>query len=108
MSRSQRKTPIVGVTTTRSEKVDKKIWHQVLRSRERTALTSASPDTLGTILPLLENDVINKWAMGKDGHRYWARAQQSADAGFWADRIGNNPQERAALKKRLLHKWMGK
>lgn len=43
MSRSRRKTPIVGHTTCGSEREDKKLWHQRWRTRERTALTSASP-----------------------------------------------------------------
>lgn len=41
MSRSRRKTPIVGHTTCGSEREDKKLWHQRWRTRERTALTSA-------------------------------------------------------------------
>ena len=40
MSRSRRKTPIVGHTTCGSEREDKKLWHQRWRTRERTALTS--------------------------------------------------------------------
>ncbi len=43
MSRSRRKTPIVGHTTCGSEREDK-LWHQRWRTRERTALTSASPE----------------------------------------------------------------
>jgi hypothetical protein len=42
MRRSRRKTPIVGHTTCRSEREDKKLWHQRWRTRERTALASAS------------------------------------------------------------------
>jgi len=38
MSRSRRKTPIVGHTTCRSEREDKKLWHQRWRTHERTAL----------------------------------------------------------------------
>ncbi len=55
MSRSRRKTPIVGHTTCGSEREDKKLWHQRWRTRERTALTSASPEALSAHLPLLEN-----------------------------------------------------
>ena len=40
MSRSRRKTPIVGHTTCRSEREDKKLWHQRWRTHERTALAS--------------------------------------------------------------------
>lgn len=46
MSRSRRKTPIVGHTTCRSEREDKKLWHQRWRTHERTALASASPEAL--------------------------------------------------------------
>ncbi|WP_282811691.1 hypothetical protein [Thauera humireducens] len=42
MSRSRRKTPIVGHTTCHSEREDKKLWHQRWRTSERTALASAS------------------------------------------------------------------
>jgi len=42
MSRSRRKTPIVGHTTCGSEREDKKLWHQRWRTRERTALTIAN------------------------------------------------------------------
>ncbi|AXZ89067.1 hypothetical protein APB34_33680 [Pseudomonas aeruginosa] len=46
MSRSRRKTPIVGHATCRSEREDKKLWHQRWRSRERSALASAPPEAL--------------------------------------------------------------
>lgn len=42
MSRSRRKTPIVGHTTCGSEREDKKLWHQRWRTRERTAWRQAS------------------------------------------------------------------
>lgn len=51
MSRTRRKTPIVGHTTCGSEREDKKLWHQRWRTRERTALTSASPEALSNRLP---------------------------------------------------------
>ncbi len=64
MSRSRRKTPIVGHTTCGSEREDKKLWHQRWRTRERTALTSASPEALSAHLPLLENQpaASGRWA----------------------------------------------
>ena len=108
MSRSRRKTPIVGNTTCRSERQDKKLWHQRWRTRERNALASASPEALSSHLPLLENQVSSVWSMGKDGHSYWPIAQQVVMAERIANRQGRNPQERAALKKRLLRKWMSK
>ena len=102
MSRSRRKTPIVGHTTCRSEREDKKLWHQ------RTALASASPEALCAHLPLLENQVSNVWSMGKDGRSYWPIKRQAATADRIANHKGRNPQERASLKKRLLRKWMSK
>ncbi|MDU7705490.1 MAG: hypothetical protein E7K09_25430 [Klebsiella pneumoniae] len=90
MSRSRRKTPIVGHTTCGSEREDKKLWHQRWRTRERTALTSASPEALSAHLP------------------YWPVKRQAATADRIANHKGRNPQERASLKKRLLRKWMSK
>jgi hypothetical protein len=108
MSRSRRKTPITGHTTCRSEREDKKIWHQRWRTHERTVLTSLSPENLNAYLPLQENQVSNVWSMGKDGRSYWPIARQVSMAKKIAERQGCNPQERSSLKKRLLHKWMGK
>ena len=96
MSRSRRKTPKFGHTTCRSERQDKKLWHQRWRSRERTALASASPDAH---LPLLENQVSSVWSMGKDGRSYWPVKRQAATADRIANHKGRNPQERASLKK---------
>jgi len=59
-------------------------------------------------LPLLENQVSNVWAMGKDGHFYCPTALQVLMAEQIATRQGRNPQERSSLKKRLMRKWMGK
>ena len=95
MSRSRRKTPIVGHTTCGSEREDKKLWHQRWRTRERTALTSASPEALSAHLPLLENQASTV-------------KRQAATADRIANHKGRNPQERASLKKRLLRKWMSK
>jgi hypothetical protein len=108
MSRSRRKTPIVGHTNCRSEREDKKLWHQRWRTHERTALASASPNALSDHLPLLENQVSNVWSMGKDGRFYWPIARQAMMAERIANRQGRSPQERTSLKKRLLRKWMSK
>ena len=80
MSRSRRKTPIVGHTTCGSEREDKKLWHQRWRTRERTALTSASPEALSAHLPLLENQASSVWSMGKDGRSYWPVKRRAATA----------------------------
>ena len=108
MSRSRRKTPIFGHTTCRSERQDKMIWHQRWRARERTALASATPDSLSDHLPLLQNQVSNVWSMGKDGRSYWPLKRQAATADRIASYTGRNPQERRSLKQRQMRKWMGK
>lgn len=108
MSRSRRKTPIIGNTTCRSERQDKKTWHGRWRTRERNALSSASPEALDSHLPLLENEVGNVWSMGKDGHSYRPISRQVAMAERIANRQGRTPQERSSLKNRLLRKWMSK
>ncbi|MGP6026976.1 hypothetical protein ACTX1L_29515, partial [Pseudomonas aeruginosa] len=47
-------------------------------------------------------------SMGKDGRSYWPIKRQDATADRIANFKGRSPQERAALKKRLLRKWMSK
>ena len=108
MSRSRRKTPIIGHTNCHSERQDKKLWHQRWRTRERTALAGLSHEGLSAHLPLIENQVSDVWSMGKDGRSYWPVVRQVTAAKQIADHKGRSPQERSSLKKRLLHKWMGK
>lgn len=108
MSRSRRKTPIVGMTNCRSERQDKMIWHQRLRTHERTALASVSPKDFSEYLPLVENQVSSVWTMGKDGHTYWSVTRQKIMANRIASKNGRTPEERASLKNRLLRKWMAK
>jgi hypothetical protein len=45
---------------------------------------------------------------GKNGRFYWPMAHQAVMAERIANFKGHSPQERSSLKKRLLHKWMGK
>lgn len=108
MSRSYRKTPIVGNTTCHSEREGKRLWHKSWRARERAILSGITMDTLSTYVPLHVNQVSSVWNLGKDGHQYWPVKSQQELAERIADREGKNPQESAALEKRLLHKWMGK
>ena len=105
MSRSHRKTPITGHTNCRSERQDKKIWHQRWCTRQRTALAGMLPEEWDIHLGMLENEVSNVWSMGKDGRSYWPLARQVAMAEWIANHKGRSPQERSSLKKRLLHKW---
>lgn len=108
MSRSRRKNPVFGITTCVSERKDKITWHRRWRAKERTALNGVAHADLEAYLPSLENQVSNVWDMGKDGRQYWPVRNQIAAAEQTSQRIGHTVKERAALKQRLLHKWMGK
>lgn len=108
MSRSRRKTPILGHTTCSSERDDKKRWHRRWRNRERTNLVNASREDFYDHLPVLKNEVSNVWSMGKDGKSYWSTNFQVDTADRIADHTGRSSQEHAARKKRLLHKWRSK
>ena len=108
MSRSRKKIPIVGITTCRSERHDKKIWHKRWRARERTALTSTKVDDFDAYLPLLEKQVSNAWDMGKDGKQYWPIHRQVIIAEISAQEKGRTAKECVSLKHRKMHKSMGK
>ncbi len=56
MSRSRRKTPKIGITTTRSEKEDKRVANRALRRKVRQGKSE-----------LMIRDVSDVWAFGKDG-----------------------------------------
>ena len=105
MSRSRRKTPIFGFTSCDSEKQDKKIWHGRMRAHERDALAKADFDAH---LTTRKEQVSDAWNMDKDGKHYWPTKDQDRVADWIADREGKKPEERAALKQRLLRKWAGK
>ncbi|SSY71180.1 hypothetical protein [Alysiella crassa] len=108
MSRSKRKTPIMGHTSCRSEKQDKKLWHKCWRSKQRMALRSPHLLDLEAISPILEDEVSNVWAMGKDGKRYFALYWQKDLADFFAKRRSKNQSEKIKLEKRYLHQFMAK
>lgn len=57
MSRSRKKTPIFGITTSGSEKEDKQLWHRRFRR---------SADIEKTDKRLFSN----RWNMDKDGKQY--------------------------------------
>ena len=63
MARSQRKTPIRGITTAESEKKDKQLAHRRYRRKMKAVLQQA-PDA--EILPHVR-DLSNPWSMSKDG-----------------------------------------
>ena len=108
MSRSVRKTPIMGITTCRSEREDKKIWHRRWRAHERTKLAAMPLDDTDNNLPVSVNQLSNTWDMGKDGRQYWPLACQDASAKRFARLAGRTRKERKALRARLKHKFMGK
>lgn len=62
MSRSRRKSPIRGITTSDTEKRDKRIANRRLRRAVRVRL-SADPDD---VLPSLR-EVSSVWSFNKDG-----------------------------------------
>lgn len=64
MSRSHRKTPICGITTARSEKFDKKMWHKRLRTKEKIRLEHEDTEDF---IPIHKHKVGNVWSMQKDG-----------------------------------------
>lgn len=72
MSRSYKKTPIIGHTTAESEKYDKKIWHRRFRHKTKDILRSMrnDPDMIDDTVMPVEGDVSNTWAMSKDGKSY--------------------------------------
>jgi len=64
MSRSRRKTPITGWTTSKSEKKDKQIANRRFRRREKQAIYH------GEEPPEDPNEVSNPWDFAKDGKQY--------------------------------------
>jgi hypothetical protein len=108
MSRSIRKTPIFGMTTCKSEKVDKKIWHSRWRCHERTAISQTPFSNLDSYLTILENQESNTWDMGKDGRQYWPIQRQNKIATMVAKTLAKSPREIKKIKERLLHKWNSK
>lgn len=72
MSRSYKKTPIIGHTNADSEKYDKKVWHRRFRHKTKDILRSMrnDPDMIDDTIMPVESDVSNTWAMSKDGKSY--------------------------------------
>ncbi len=68
MARSRRRTPIISITTSASEKQDKRHANRNCRSALRRAL-KRNGDLDAAVLPVLR-DVSDPWAMAKDG-RSW-------------------------------------
>lgn len=106
MSRSQRRTPIFGHTTARSEQDDKRLWHKRWRTRELDRLAVITPDTDHVAVP--RNAVSSTWSMAKDGKFWFGHRQQLETAQRLAWRKANRPEERKSLQARLLAKWRSK
>lgn len=71
MARSRRRTPIISVTTSASEKQDKRRANRSCRSALRCVLKrDGEPDA--TVLPTLR-DVSDPWDMAKDGRTWFGR-----------------------------------
>lgn len=72
MARSFRKTPVTGMTGSRSEKDDKRIWHRRLRRRTRCVLRQieVDPERVETVSVPEIRDVSNVWDFNKDGKHY--------------------------------------
>lgn len=66
MSHSKRKTPICGHTG-RSEKKDKRFANRGFRRLTKSKIAVGDFDTL----PIFMSEIMNVWAMSKDGKHYW-------------------------------------
>ncbi len=65
VSRSKRKTPIMGMTSAVSEAQDKAIWHRAYRRAERQRLQSQPFSD-----PHSFREFSDPWGMDKDGKQY--------------------------------------
>lgn len=107
MSRSVRKTPIIGFSTAGSEAADKKRWHAKLRSGVRSSLRSLSPDQIDAYIAPVEIDAVSVGSMAKDGKQYFGKSSQAIVAQRQS-KVGKTTIEQQSLKARLLKKFMGK
>ena len=73
MSRSKRKTPILGFTCAKSEKDDKRRANRKLRRIVKTGIRVSNKKALETYESLDKRDVSNVWSFEKDGKRYIIR-----------------------------------
>lgn len=64
MSRSTRKTPICGITTSESEKLDKRFGNRKVRRANRMRLTKGEE-------PIQRHAMYDPWMMDKDGKQYF-------------------------------------
>ncbi|ARS41469.1 hypothetical protein CA265_18145 [Sphingobacteriaceae bacterium GW460-11-11-14-LB5] len=64
MSNSKKKTPIIGITTATSEKLDKRRWNKTFRRISKILIIKQKG------LPHKISAVTNVWNGDKDGKRY--------------------------------------
>jgi hypothetical protein len=67
MSRSRRKTPCGGNTTSDSEKQDKQIASRQLRRRNRQLSRKATDE----VFQYQQNELYDNWKFAKDGKSRW-------------------------------------
>ena len=65
MSRSFKKSPVISITTSKSEKYDKQLYNRKLRKSIKSSLAKGEYDNLKDL-----KDVSNPWSMSKDG-KWW-------------------------------------
>ena len=106
ISRSRRKTPIIGHTMAASEAKDKRLWHKRWSSRQRDELARTGQET--DILPIHHKEVSDTWNMDKDGKYWFSPHQQLKCAASMAARRSRQSPERKALQARLLARWKHK
>lgn len=70
MSRSKRKSPILGITTAETEAADKAKWHRRHRREERARLTAEGQEYVARS----HREHSSPWLMDKDGKKYWGGA----------------------------------
>ena len=71
MSRSKKKNPIIGYTTSKSEKQDKQLANRKLRSAFKVLVNnSVDPDEIPVALSSIRS-VSNVWTFSKDGKHFF-------------------------------------
>jgi hypothetical protein len=91
MSRSRRKTPIVGLTLSKSEKSDKTIAHRRGRRAIKIAVGAAARDGGEAPQAEKEHPRSGQWTFAKDGKR-------------WIGRVASRRRSRVNPDQRLLRK----
>lgn len=112
MSRSYRRTPILPVTNSHSEKIDKKQWHRRWRTHERVRLTAKlrrnGETGLEDYLPVAVREISNPSRMDKDGKSYWSASRRLKFAELLVRYEPVPAHERGMLVKRHLRRFMAK